>query len=102
MLPPAPVTFSTTTVWPRLRVMRSAMMRPMVSVGRPAEKGTTIVTGFAGNFCADAALAVRTSGSAKSAMAVIAVPPSGHYTPLAGGSYVAARRAVVATVLADQ
>src|SRR3954469_7994504 len=102
MLPPAPVTFSTTTVWPRLLIMRSAMMRPMVSVGPPAEKGTTIVTGLAGNFCADAALAVRTSASAKSRMPFMAVPLSGDYTPLAADSHVAARRAVVATVLADQ
>src|SRR3954469_11062838 len=102
MLPPAPVTFSTTTVWPRLLVMRSAMMRPMVSVGPPAEKGTTIVIGFVGNFCAEAALAVRTSASAKSRMPFIAVPLSGDYTLLAADSHVAARGAVIAAVLADQ
>src|SRR5205085_3845082 len=54
MLPPAPVTFSTTTVCPRLFVIRSAMIRAIVSVGPPAENGTTIVTGRVGKFCADA------------------------------------------------
>src|SRR5205085_10374927 len=54
MLPPAPVTFSTTTVCPRLFVIRSAMIRAIVPVGPPAENGTTIVTGRVGKFCADA------------------------------------------------
>src|ERR1041385_5618849 len=54
MLPPAPVTFSTRTVWPRLFVIRSAMMRAIVSVGPPAENGTTTVTGtrsFSRSYC---------------------------------------------------
>src|SRR5258708_2202091 len=48
MVPPAPVTFSTTTVWPNARPMRSAMMRAMVSVGPPAANGTVTVTGREG------------------------------------------------------
>src|SRR5678815_4416598 len=66
MLPPAPVTFSTTTVCPRLFVIRSAMMRAIVSVGPPAENGTTIATGRAGKFCADAALQQAASATVKS------------------------------------
>src|SRR5438105_6708941 len=56
MLPPAPVTFSTTTVCPMLFAIRSAMIRAIVSVGPPAENGTTIVTGRVGKFCADEVL----------------------------------------------
>src|SRR5262249_44454910 len=63
--PPAPVTSSTSTVWPRLFVMRSAMMRAIVSVGPPAENGTTTVTGFAGKLCAMAPPPQRASASAK-------------------------------------
>jgi hypothetical protein len=39
---------STTTGCPRLFVIRSAMIRAIVSVGPPAENGTTIVTGRVG------------------------------------------------------
>src|SRR6185369_4782730 len=49
MLPAAPTVFSISTVWPSERVMRSARRRAMVSVGPPAENGTTMTTGFAGN-----------------------------------------------------
>src|SRR4051812_23932062 len=56
MLPPAPVTFSTTTVCPRLFVIRSATIRAIVSVGPPAENGTTTVTGRVGKFCANPVL----------------------------------------------
>src|SRR3954465_7436397 len=66
MLPPAPVTFSTTTVWPRLFVIRSAMIRAIVSVGPPAENGTTTVTGRTGKFCADAALQQKAAANASS------------------------------------
>jgi hypothetical protein len=45
MLPPAPVTFSITTVWPSDPFIASARMRASVSVGPPAGNGTTIVTG---------------------------------------------------------
>src|SRR6185295_2210107 len=66
MVPPAPVVLSTTTVWPIALVMRAAMMRAIVSVGPPAENGTTIVTGLAGKPCAEAASAIpqRTSTTA--------------------------------------
>src|SRR5216684_2665369 len=66
MLPPAPVTFSTTTVWPRPLVMRSAMMRAMVSVGPPAENGTTMLSGRVGKFCAPAAPQQKASADARS------------------------------------
>src|SRR5262245_53399016 len=65
MLPPAPVMFSTRTVCPRLFVIRSAMIRAIVSVGPPAENGTTIVTGFVGKLCANAALQKETTATAK-------------------------------------
>jgi len=42
------VVFSTTTVWPSDLPMRSAMIRPMVSVGPPAEKGTIKAIGRVG------------------------------------------------------
>src|SRR6266850_3573736 len=75
MLPPAPVTFSTTTVWPRLFVIRSAMIRPIASVGPPAENGTTIVTGRAGKFCADATVQPKTIATAKNRNPFMAPPP---------------------------
>src|SRR3954469_4443299 len=74
MLPPAPVTFSTTTVWPRFFVIRSAMMRAIVSVGPPAENGTTIETGRVGKFCADAAVQQDTAASTKSPNRFMAPP----------------------------
>src|SRR5215207_7824414 len=40
MVPPAPVTFSTTTGWPRSLAMPSATMREITSVGPPAANGT--------------------------------------------------------------
>src|SRR5689334_13474461 len=54
MLPPAPVVLSMTSGWPRLFRMRSPMIRASVSVGPPAENGTTIVIGREGYGCADA------------------------------------------------
>jgi hypothetical protein len=42
-VPPAPVTFSTMICWPRLRDIGSATRRVTVSVGPPAENGTTMV-----------------------------------------------------------
>src|SRR6266850_6931668 len=74
MLPPAPVTFSTTTVCPRLFVIRSAMMRAIVSVGPPAENGTTIATGRAGKLCADAAPQQETTATTKSRNRFMAPP----------------------------
>jgi hypothetical protein len=43
--PPAPLTFSMTTVSPSETRMRSAMMQPIPSVGPPAEARTIIVIG---------------------------------------------------------
>jgi hypothetical protein len=48
VVPAAPATFSITTVWPRLAVMRSPMTRATMSVGPPAANGTTIVIGRLG------------------------------------------------------
>jgi hypothetical protein len=45
MAPPAPLTFSITTGWPRKPRIDSARTRPSVSVGPPAGYGTTIVIG---------------------------------------------------------
>jgi hypothetical protein len=42
------------------------MIRAIVSVGPPAENGTTIATGRAGKFCADAAVQPKTTATAKS------------------------------------
>src|SRR5882672_9179525 len=57
IVPPAPPTFSTTTVWPRGTRMRSAMMRAAVSVEPPGGNGTTRVIGREGKPCACAAAA---------------------------------------------
>ena len=71
MVPPAPVTFSTTTGWPRSFAMPSATMREITSVGPPAENGTTIVTGRLGKGCCArrAAGAASASGMAAAAAA---------------------------------
>src|SRR5262249_46208383 len=45
MVPPAPVGFSMITDCPSGPLIRSARMRASVSVGPPAEKGTTMVMG---------------------------------------------------------
>src|SRR5260370_38359154 len=47
-MPPAPPTFSTTTCWPRISLIRCAMTRPSTSVGPPAANGMIIVIGLAG------------------------------------------------------
>src|SRR5580658_9757929 len=59
------------TVWPRARLIRSARMRASVSVGPPAEKGTTIVTCFDGNVSARAAGAARQAASIRPAMSLL-------------------------------
>src|SRR6185437_15783420 len=64
MVPPAPVTFSTTTACPRAFVMRCAMMRAMVSVGPPAANGTTMVTVRVGKSWAGAASAAAQRAAA--------------------------------------
>ena len=48
MLPPAPPTFSMTTVWPSGARIASAMMRAVVSVEPPGGNGEISVTGRVG------------------------------------------------------
>src|SRR5262245_57853646 len=60
--PPAPVTSSITTLWPRAACMGSARMRHRVSSGPPAENGTMIVTGLVGKVCARAAAGQAIAG----------------------------------------
>src|SRR5215470_18011622 len=48
MVPAAPVGFSTMTDWPSDPFIRSASTRASASVGPPAGKGTTMVTGRIG------------------------------------------------------
>ena len=48
MVPAAPPTFSTITGWPSVARMRSAKMRPSVSVGPPGGYGTIMVIGREG------------------------------------------------------
>src|SRR5262249_30339727 len=48
--PAAPLLFSTITGWPRKGEMRSARLRPKMSAGPPAGKGTTRVQGRLGKF----------------------------------------------------
>jgi hypothetical protein len=52
MVPAAPATLSTITVCPRASRNPSAITRAIVSVGPPAENGTTMVMGFDGYDCA--------------------------------------------------
>ncbi len=53
-MPPPPGKFSTITGWPRIWVMRFAMMRPMTSVPPPAAHGITMVSGCVGQSSAKA------------------------------------------------
>jgi hypothetical protein len=50
------------------------MIRAIVSVGPPAENGTTTVTGFVGKFWANAALQKETVATAKSQNLFMAPP----------------------------
>src|SRR5216684_2929622 len=65
VVPPAPVTFSTTTCWPSVRDMWSPTMRATTSVGPPAAKGTMRVMGRSG-YAACAVPAESPSRAAKS------------------------------------
>ena len=51
-MPPAPLTFSMTTCWPRTSDRRTLRMRAMLSEALPAANGTTIVSGRIGQSCA--------------------------------------------------
>src|SRR5262245_30145863 len=56
MIPVAPARLSTMMFWPSSSVRRGAMARTVISVGPPAEKGTTTRIGFTGNAgCAETA-----------------------------------------------
>src|SRR3954452_21071567 len=55
MMPPAPGGVFTSTVWAKVFPPRSPSSRAMVSVGPPAENGTTIVIGVLGKPCPHAA-----------------------------------------------
>ena len=47
-MPPAPPTFSITTCWPSISLIRAPTTRPSTSVGPPAANGITMVTGRVG------------------------------------------------------
>ena len=69
-MPPAPPTFSKTTVWPKSSERRDAKMRPMASAALPAANGYTMVTGRIGQSCAVAGVIAPTS-TVKAAMILI-------------------------------
>ena len=75
MVPPAPPTFSTITVWPSDFDITPASVRATVSVGPPATKGTTIVTGLAGYACAPATLLNANTPIAKKILLNFMHPP---------------------------
>src|SRR4051794_34874831 len=65
MPPPAPPRLSTTTDWPRSRVMASATGRPTTSASPPGGNGTTIVIVLLGyGACATARPAAATRPAA--------------------------------------
>src|SRR5215471_20245750 len=66
MLPPAPPTFSTTTVRPSDVCIPAATTRPSTSVSPPGAKGTIIVMGRDGYVCA---LAIRETAGSEAAPA---------------------------------
>jgi len=60
VIPPAPLTFSTMTCWPRTSDSRAETMRAAVSLPLPAANGTTIVTGWFGHCPAATDVLART------------------------------------------
>jgi hypothetical protein len=64
---------STITVWPSVRLIRSARMRASVSVGPPAVNGTTSVICFDGKVCALAPPAARLQASIRPAMNLLRI-----------------------------
>ena len=73
MVPPAPTVFSTSTVWPSDLPIGMASMRATTSVGPPAAKGTTSVTGLSGYAVWAAAGAMATRENAAREAATTAV-----------------------------
>src|SRR5262245_59597381 len=65
MVPPAPVTFSTTTCWPSAFDIGTAIRRATVSDGPPAWNGATMVMNREGNSCALALDTEATSAAAR-------------------------------------
>src|SRR5258705_8968760 len=65
MVPPALGRLSTTTCWPQLSIIFSPTQRARMSVWLPAENGTSMRIGLAGNFsCAVTAPAANSSTDA--------------------------------------
>src|SRR5262249_7360310 len=62
-MPPAPPTFSKTTVWPKSSERRDANRRPRTSAALPAANGYTMVTGRVGQSCAVAGVIAPTSAA---------------------------------------
>src|SRR5712691_1801213 len=69
IVPPAPVTFSTTTCWPKIFDIGPATSRATVSDGPPAWNGATMVTNRVGKSCARAPGAPASCSAAPSAAA---------------------------------
>jgi hypothetical protein len=67
VMPPAPATFSTMTVWPKTSPMRAATMRPRISVGPPAANGMTMVSEREGKSSARAGSAQANVAAANAA-----------------------------------
>jgi hypothetical protein len=66
-MPPPPPTFSMTTCCPSASEIPTAKTRPAVSDELPAAKGTTMVTGRVGQFCANVVLTAPMVASAETA-----------------------------------
>src|SRR6186713_823937 len=81
MLPPAPPTFSTTTVCPSAVPMRCAMIRAMESVEPPGGNGLTSVTVRVGNDCAAATTQNAETSSPRKSLFILCTPafPGDHY-----------------------
>src|SRR5215472_1788617 len=75
-MPPAPPTFSTTTVVPRLSPIRGDSTRASTSLPLPAANGTTSVTGRFGQSCAAAGSAAATSNAAAATSLTILIASS--------------------------
>src|SRR5688572_28283921 len=77
MMPVAPARLSTTIGWPSSSVRRGATWRTVMSVGPPAENGTTMRIGFAGKDCAATAAGNRQAARQAAQSGVFTVDPPG-------------------------
>src|SRR5215471_4709814 len=79
-VPPAPPTFSTTSVWPSVRDIWSPTRRVTTSVGPPAANGTMTVIGLFGYWAAAGALcnesASRLPAIRRYMSAMVFLPPT--------------------------